>query len=154
MNNAILATAKQSLLMTCLVAVIDSEKGEITFSNAGHNFPYLFSAQSRQLKRMEEVSGYPLGFEKDFVYMESSVVFNPGDVLFLYTDGIIECLSSNDEEFGYERFESVLAKAGDFSPLELRTLLKRAAELFTGSAIFEDDVTLLIAEKSNPGAEP
>ena len=148
MNNAILATAKQNLLMTCLIAVIDNEKGEISFSNAGHNFPYLFRAQRRQLARMEEVAGYPLGFEKDFVYTEVSVVFNPGDVLFLYTDGIIECLGPNGEEFGYERFETVLAKAADYSPLELRKLLKRSAELFTGSTSFEDDVTLLIAEKT------
>ena len=145
MNNAILATAKQSLLMTCLVAVIDVEKEKVTFSNAGHNFPYLFRSQQKKLDRVEEVAGYPLGFEKDFLYSECSAGFSPGDVLFLYTDGIIECLNFEGEEFGYERLEGVLSRAGECSPLELRNLLRRSAEIFTSISTFEDDVTLLIA---------
>jgi serine phosphatase RsbU (regulator of sigma subunit) len=145
MNNAILATAKQTLLMTCLIAVIDNAKGRVTLANAGHNFPYIFRPESRQISRIEDVAGYPLGFEKDFDYKEFSAGFSRGDVLFLYTDGIIECVDSAGEEFGYERLERLLAMAGKSSPKELRNLLQFSAEKFTGSASFEDDVTLLIA---------
>lgn len=148
MNNAILATAKQTLLMTCLIAVIDNAKGRVTLANAGHNFPYIFRPQSRQINRIEDVASYPLGFEKDFDYKECSVGFSRGDVLFLYTDGIIECVNSAGEEFGYERLERLLTMAGKSSPTELLNLLKFSAEKFTGSATFEDDVTLLIAAQS------
>lgn len=148
MNNAILATAKQTLLMTCLIAVIDNAKGRVTLANAGHNFPYIFRPESRQITRIEDVASYPLGFEKDFDYQECSVGFSRGDVLFLYTDGIIECVNTAGEEFGYERLERVLAMAGKSSPTELLNLLKFSAEKFTGSATFEDDVTLLIAAQS------
>lgn len=145
MNNAILATAKQSLLMTCLVAVIDSPKNTVTLANAGHNFPYIFRSEPEHLDRIEEIAGYPLGFEKDFDYKECSAGFSTGDVLFLYTDGIIECVDSEDKEFGYERLEKILSRAGSCSPLELRKLLKNSAEEFCGSATFEDDVTMLVA---------
>lgn len=148
MNTAILATAKQNLLMTCLIAVIDNTTGRLTLANAGHNFPYIFRPESRQIKRIEEVASYPLGFEKDFVYQECSADFSRGDVLFLYTDGIIECVNTAGEEFGYERLERVLTMAGKSSPTELLQLLKVSAEKFTGSATFEDDVTLLIAAHS------
>lgn len=145
MNNAILATAKQTLLMTCLIAVIDNTKGMVTLANAGHNFPYVFRPESLQIGRIEDVAGYPLGFEKDFDYKECSAGFSRGDVLFLYTDGIIECVNSAGEEFGYDRLERLLTMAGKSSPKELRNLLKFSAEKFTGSSSFEDDVTLLIA---------
>lgn len=148
MNNAILATAKQTLLMTCLIAVIDHTHGTVTLANAGHNFPYIFRPESRHIHMLEDVASYPLGFEKDFNYMECSFGFNRGDVLFLYTDGIIECVNSAGEEFGYERLERLLTMSGKSSPTELLNLLKFSAEKFTGSATFEDDVTLLIAAQS------
>lgn len=148
MNNAILATAKQTLLMTCLIAVIDHREGTVTIANAGHNFPYIFSPESQHINRIEDVASYPLGFEKDFTYQECRVGFNRGEFLFLYTDGIIECVNSNGDEFGYERLEKLFMKRRKPTPREMLQLLKSSAEKFTGSTTFEDDVTLLIATQS------
>lgn len=145
MNNAILATARQSLLMTCLIVIIDPIDNKLTLANAGHNFPYLVRRRAVVPEMIQDVAGYPLGFEENCSYPEFTCTFRPGDTLFLYTDGIVECLNPHGEEFGYRRLERVLAKAGESSPLELRNLLRQTAELFTGIATFEDDVTLLIA---------
>jgi len=117
----------------------------LTLANAGHNFPYLIRAKAVAPKMIEDVAGYPLGFEENCTYPEFTCAFRPGDTLFLYTDGIVECINQHGEEFGYQRLERVLAKAGESSPLELRNLLRQTAELFTGASAFEDDVTLLIA---------
>jgi len=145
MNNAILATARQSLLMTCLIVVIDPARDRIVLANAGHNYPYIIRRQDSAPEMIQDVAGYPLGFEEDCIYQEMSCAFQPGDTLFLYSDGIVECADRHGEEFGYERLEKILAKAGDYSPLALRNLLRRSAELFTGESAFADDVTLLIA---------
>jgi sigma-B regulation protein RsbU (phosphoserine phosphatase) len=145
MNNAILATARQSLLMTCLIVIIDPIDNKLTLANAGHNFPYIIRGKSAVPEMIQDVAGYPLGFEANCNYPELTCSFNPGDTLFLYTDGIVECVDAYGQEFGYERLEKILVKAGDCSPLELRNLLRRSAELFTGSSAFEDDVTMLIA---------
>lgn len=145
MNNAILTTARQTLLMTCLIAVIDCHKSKITIANAGHNFPYLCRVDNRTPQRIEEVANYPLGFEQNCLYQEWSTDFRPGDTLFLYSDGIVECTDPSGEEFGYERLEKILALSAKYSPTELRKHLMRSAEIFTGSSSFEDDVTILIA---------
>lgn len=145
MNNAILATARQSLLMTCLIVIIDPIDNSLTLANAGHNFPYIIRRKTVDPEMIQDVAGYPLGFEENCSYPEFNCTFNPGDTLFLYTDGIVECIDCHGEEFGYERLERILSKAGEYPPLELRNLLKRSAELFTGASAFEDDVTLLIA---------
>lgn len=149
MNNAILATARQSLLMTCLIVVIDPGAGRIVLANAGHNYPYIIRRRGHAPEMIQALNGYPLGFEENCSYQELTCPFQPGDTLFLYSDGIVECTDPQGEEFGYERLEKILAKAGENSPLELRALLRRAAELFTASATFEDDVTLLVAARSS-----
>jgi serine phosphatase RsbU (regulator of sigma subunit) len=147
MNNAILATARQSLLMTCLVAVIDAGADTLTLANAGHNFPYIMRRQGGLPLMIQDVAGYPLGFEANCSYREFTCPFHPGDTLFLYSDGIVECVDPEGEEFGYERLERVLAKVDTSTPLELRMLLRRAGELFTGASAFDDDVTLLVAAR-------
>lgn len=148
MNNAILATARQSLLMTCLIVVIEPAADRMILANAGHNFPYVVTALGGRAEMIQEVSGYPLGFEENCSYREMTREFNPGDTLCLYSDGIVECTGQDGEDFGYERMEKVLARAGDHSPAELRDLLRRSAELFTGAITFEDDVTLMIASRA------
>ncbi len=151
MNNAILATARQSLLMTCLIVIIDPARDRVVMANAGHNFPYVI--RSGALPEMiQDVSGYPLGFEENCSYPETECPFNPGDTLCLYSDGIVECTCPSGEDFGYERMEAVLAGGGDHSPTELRDLLRRSAELFSGAAAFEDDVTVLVAARNKANA--
>ncbi len=152
MNNAILATARQSLLMTCLIVIIDSARDRMVMANAGHNFPYLIRRSGAAPEMLQEVSGYPLGFEENCSYQETEYSFNPGDALCLYSDGIVECTGPSGEEFGYGRMETVLAREDDYSPTELRDLLRRSAELFSGAATFEDDVTILVAARRRAGA--
>lgn len=145
MNNAILATARQTLLMTCQIAVLDLEREELSLANAGHNFPYLYRQEGASLEMITEVAGYPLGFEQDCRYQEYSTRFVKGDILFLYTDGIVECTGKEGEEFGYDRLETFLKANIQNHPKTVGQLLLERAARFTGGDAFEDDVTLLIA---------
>lgn len=145
MNNAILTTARQTLLMTCLIAVIDCSAGTVTIANAGHNFPYLCKSGRKTPLRIEEGANFPLGFEQNCCYQEWATDFTLGDTLLLYTDGIVECTDAADEEFGYERLETILAAAGSLPPTGLSRLIRSSAEQFTGNSSFADDVTMLIA---------
>ena len=146
MNNAILATARQTLLMTCLIVVIDQGRKQIVIANAGHNFPYLFRDGTGALEMLaRDSAGFPLGFEKDSSYREVADSFDEGDALFMYTDGLLECRSQEDKEFGYGRLESLLNAAMHRSPHEVKKHLLETACRFTGTQSFEDDVTMLIA---------
>jgi sigma-B regulation protein RsbU (phosphoserine phosphatase) len=145
MNRAIIATACQSLLMTCLVVLIDLRENQLAFANAGHNFPYIRRGRSGCLEQLQEVSGFPLGFEADTGYPEFHFVFEKGDTLFLYTDGIIECRNQEGEEFGYDRLEGVMLEGVEFSPGAMRSHLLESAMDFVGSGSFDDDVSMVIA---------
>lgn len=143
MNNAILATVRQSLLMTCLVAVVDRQRGELTLANAGHNFPYL--CREGGARMITEVSGFPLGFEENATYGEFTTPIAGGDTIVLYSDGIVECEDRRGEEFGYERLEAFLRWEAGAPPRKVREGLFAMVAAHAGTGSFEDDVTLLIA---------
>lgn len=148
MNKAILQTARQSLLMTCLIACIDTRAETLTIANAGHNFPFLLG-RGKEPELFETAAGFPLGFETDSTYAESSLPFGGGDALFLYTDGIVECTDPQGDELGYERLTALLEEgARPQAPEHLHAALMTAARRFTGSAVFEDDVTTLLAVRA------
>ena len=144
MNNAIQATARQTLLMTCLIASIDLSAGTITIANAGHNFPVMLRPGA-DAELLETVAGFPLGFERDAQYPQTCTPFHPGDALFLYTDGIVESANEAGEEFGYQRLLELLARGRTVPPSLLHDYLLDEVTAFTGSDAFDDDVTTLVA---------
>ena len=146
MKNAILATARQSLLMTCLIACLDTRDNTLTIANAGHNFPFIWRLGEAEPELLDTTIGFPLGFEKGFDYPESSTAFLPGDALFLYTDGIVECVDAAGEELGYGRFSALLKEGMESGGVDrLHGVLLAGASRFTGTTIFDDDVTTLFA---------
>ncbi len=145
MNRAIMATARRRLLMTCFIAVIDTEKGHMLFANAGHNFPYLYCRRSGELRFLDEAMGFPLGLDENPVFTEMAAEFRAGDLLVLYTDGIVECRDRNHEEFGYERMERLILNRVEGKPDGLVSALLDSTLEFAGSSVLEDDVTILVA---------
>jgi serine phosphatase RsbU (regulator of sigma subunit) len=146
MNNAILQTARQTLLMTCLIACLDMTEGTLTIANAGHNFPYLLRRGGDEPEMLDTAVGFPLGFETDNSYGESRHPFGAGDSLFLYTDGIVECSDASGEELGYERLSALLRDiTRTQTPDRLHKTLMSTASGFTGTSVFDDDVTTLLA---------
>lgn len=148
MNRAIIATARRTLLMSCLIAVIDTESGRLRYANAGHNFPYLYCGGLNRMNQLQDTSGFPLGLEEDSTFREYSIDFNEGDVLVLYTDGIVECTDENDADFGYERLEGVILDEVCNPPAVLINAVFDKARNFAGSDRFQDDATLLVASFS------
>ncbi|ABB31706.1 protein serine/threonine phosphatase [Geobacter metallireducens RCH3] len=145
MNNAILATARQNLLMTCVVISINQQQRIATIANAGHTFPYLYRTIPTYMERIEVVSGFPLGFERDGGYTELTIPFREGDRLIVYTDGIVEATDSAGRQFGYERFEAVFLEHRELSSDQLKEQLFTDIHSFAASEALDDDVALLIA---------
>jgi serine phosphatase RsbU (regulator of sigma subunit) len=144
MNEVILATTGQTLLMTCLIVIINTAERRIRYANTGHNYPYLFRKCSSAAEMLESAQCFPLGFETKRLFEEKTIAFNPGDTLVLYSDGVNEC-SNGVEDYGYERFEKSLAGLAGFPPrVWVKNILQSLAD-FSGSAGFEDDVSLTVA---------
>lgn len=144
MNEAILAAARQYLLMTCLVAVIDCERGQIRFANAGHNFPYLHRHRHNSLEMLQDAIGFPLGFDAGITYQECTVSFEPGDTFICHSDGINECCNGT-EEFGYNRLEECIIGLAQRPPVEMVAGVLSGIRTYSGLERFEDDVTMVVA---------
>jgi serine phosphatase RsbU (regulator of sigma subunit) len=145
MNTAIMATACQTLLMTCLIILIDIDRKELCFANAGHNFPYIYRSDLDLLEQLQEVSGFPLGFEPGSSFREFITDFKEKDRLILYTDGLIECRDPSGEEFGYSRLESLLTHRINLTPKEMKNLLfERALNYIGSSSSIEDDISIMV----------
>ncbi len=144
-NRSILATARQQLMMTALIALFDQERGCLRLASAGHPFPRQYRAASRTWHELPLEPGFPLGFDEQAAYCEAELAFLPGDRLLLFSDGIIEAENSAGEPFGAVRFQQVLQQGCDLEPEALKDRLLAEARSFTGHELFEDDVTLLLA---------
>lgn len=102
-------TKKQKKIMTFQYFFINTEKNELTFTNAGGCTPYLVKSASRQIQELK-LPGAALGSFKNNKIMEKTFSFEPGDALVIYTDGIIEARNSEGEEIGYDRFKEILCE--------------------------------------------
>ena len=131
---------------TALLAVIDRETGEAVFTNAGHN-PGLLVRTDGSTQELGS-SGMPLGLVETGDYSQSRIVFDPGDLLCLYTDGFTEAENHEDEEFGFERFTEV-AVAKRAEPLEeIAQALSREIAQFTRGVPPADDQTVVLVRRS------
>lgn len=94
------------MFFTILFGVLNTTTAEFTFASAGHPGPILM--QNGQAPKIIETVGYPIGVSPDATYSSQTLQLRPGDKLILYTDGVVEALSSRDIPFGEDRFLKVL----------------------------------------------
>jgi len=127
---------------TGVFAELDPQSGSLTYVNAGHNPPLLRRGNGELLSL--EAGGLPLGIERDRGYECRSVAMQPGDLLVLYTDGVVEAENEKREEFGEQRLREVVGASGDAeAPLVLESILK-SVERFLGVAPQNDDITCFV----------
>jgi serine phosphatase RsbU (regulator of sigma subunit) len=149
-NDLLVEDIPHNMFVTCLFLLVDLEKGEITFANAGHNLPY-----KRTKTGVEELcaTGMPLGLLPGMIYDENQAVLNPGESILLYSDGLIEGHNPDGEMFGFPRLKSIMEhNPGGSSMIQL---MVDELAAFTGPDWEqEDDVTFVILEREiSPIAE-
>lgn len=145
LNSVIYNTAHQQLLMTMFAISIDTQKGEIHYANAGHQFAYLYRTTLELLEPME-VGGLPLGKSVEAEYQVIHSELDVGDRLFMYTDAIVEEENAQAECFGYDRLEKLLAEQSQQDIGQLLEGIRQSLYRHTGKPHFEDDLTLLCVE--------
>ena len=129
---------------TAFLAEYDSAHRVFTYINAGHNNPIL--RRSNGLVERLDVGGLPLGILADAKYEAASVTLAPGDWLIIFTDGVVEAVNANDEEFDEVRVLSVLEANIATTPKDFLTRLMASLDLFVGSTPQHDDVTCLLVK--------
>lgn len=118
------------------------------YISAGHNTAYLFRAASGEVEELPS-NGVPLGLLMVASYQAVPMRLEPGDVLFIYSDGLSEAENRAQEEFGEERLLNIIRSSAPFGAERLQNALLTELDLFTGGASQTDDITFLIVEHTS-----
>ena len=153
LNRAIHQTSKGQIMMTFFIASIDLDKNTFSYASASHDPPYLMRKKGDKLVRkdlvpLNEVNGPRLGDQKDFEYAQVTIPFEPGDLLFLYTDGILDIQDAEGKKWGERAFlKSLVDNANQGLTLDGKlTGLRQTYEDFRKGSPLIDDVTMVMCE--------
>jgi hypothetical protein len=120
---------------------------QLSYVNAGHCPGLLVGERERAIAIARlDVGGPVLGILPTARYEQGRCDVCSGDVLVLYSDGLVEATSPAGEEYGERRLRDCLATAGAGSPEEIRAAILASAGTFLGTAAPRDDVTLVVAK--------
>ncbi|HNH85012.1 MAG TPA: PP2C family protein-serine/threonine phosphatase, partial [Acidobacteriota bacterium] len=147
MNTLICITSNKRNLMTFAYAVLNVETWQLQFANAGHPFPFHYSAQSRTV-RMIESTAYPLGVRPQSCYETKHAELAPGDTIVFYSDGLVEARDSQGKVFGYDGLEQVIAAHSNLDAHHLRDRIFDAVRSFSNGHAMDDDITLVIVKRT------
>ncbi len=140
LNRLIMELSTADRFITMFLAKINTRIGEIEYISAGHNPQFLL----RRPFKVNELSstGMAIGII-DYNYRSQRVSFQTGDILLLYTDGVVEARGGKMKEFGEERLAAIMVeeKSGDVSRL-CENIITAVTEYST-PGLPQDDVTLL-----------
>ena len=142
-NNFIIEDNDTAMFVTAFLFSCDMKNRKIKYTNGGHNDPLMFRSGSDEIEYLH-AKGRPLGIIKNQEFQTKEISFNNGDMMILYTDGIIEANNMNNDEFGIERFEKIVANFRHMPPAELAGKITDEIEKFISGAPQFDDMTLFI----------
>jgi sigma-B regulation protein RsbU (phosphoserine phosphatase) len=141
-NAMLVPESDSSMFVTIFYAVLNTRTGEMQYSNGGHNAPYLVRAGGT-VDQLEAVGGLFLGAIENLDYDVKKISLQPGDTVFIYTDGVTEAMNAQQELFGEERLLASLQQAGT---LPLKDVVRRMTSdimTFAAGAQQADDITML-----------
>ena len=137
------------MFVTAWVGVLDIDTGYVSFVNAGHNPPILRHSTG-ETEWLKARSGCPLGCFENATYKVRDMLLKPGDMIFLYTDGVTEAMNVSGELFGDERLIATLGDgkqlAENAGPSEVCAAVRSSVERFVEKAPQADDLTLLTVQ--------
>jgi serine phosphatase RsbU (regulator of sigma subunit) len=141
-NDLLFVNNREMMFATLFCGVLDGVNGQLSYCNCGHNPPLVLRAADGRCE-MLPASGPPLGIENGITYGAQVLTLAPGDVVLLYTDGIVEA-EQDGEPFGMERLEQALVAMRRLSAREIVDGIMLRVIEFTGDAPQFDDMTCMV----------
>ena len=145
-NNLIAEESASSMFVTAFYGIYNIKTGEVTYTNAGHNPPYVVRANG-SIERLPMSKNIIVGFIENFQFSEETLHLVPGDMLLLYTDGVTEAVDTELKEYGEERLETLLKNTTQMGCQEMIDAVRADVKAFTEEAEQSDDITLLAIKR-------
>ncbi len=134
---------RSDLFVTMFYLQYNPVNHRLIYGNAGHNTPLLWKNRERKIVTLD-TEGMIFGIKSDITFEQKATDLEPGDILLLYTDGIIEAENKDKVFFGIERLGKLLEESDDLTPQELIDRIMTQGRIFTGMRHFNDDITLVV----------
>ena len=142
-NQRILRDTTSDLFVTVFYGILEPETGLLTYCNAGHNPPYLQS-RNGEPERLLTRTALPVGLFEDMPWTQESVKILPGDLLVMYTDGVVEAEDEAEAYFGASRLQAITRANLVRSAEVIEDKVVTAVYDFVGDAPQLDDITLML----------
>ncbi|MEW6411982.1 MAG: GAF domain-containing SpoIIE family protein phosphatase [Candidatus Zixiibacteriota bacterium] len=145
-NDLMYESMKAGNFVTAVYGVLDAKNHILTFSNCGHNLPVLLrsSGEVEYLREGGPVFGVTPGAE----YEERPIYIGKGDVVVLYTDGVVEVFDDDRQEFGLDRLIDILKENKDRPSAEIENAVYRSVNSFASSKHVFDDFTMIVLKRT------
>ncbi len=147
-NEAICSNNRMEMFVTVWLGILEISTGKLVAANAGHEYPALLKDGRFDLLR--DKHGFVIGGLRKVRYKEYTIQLQPGDKLFLYTDGLAEATDSHEELFGTDRMLTALNQLPGGTPYDIINNMNKHVDQFVGSAEQFDDLTMLCMEYKGP----
>jgi serine phosphatase RsbU (regulator of sigma subunit) len=147
-NQRVLSETSANLFVTVFYAILDPATGVLTYCNAGHNPPFLYSANGDPVKLLRRTA-IPVGVLHETSWEQDSVQMDPGDLLVMYTDGVTEAEDEFEDFFGEARLQAVASANLGRSVDIIESKVVTAVLDFVGDAPQFDDITLMLLARDS-----
>ena len=141
-NEEIARDNPSCMFVTLVVCILDLKTGEMSFTNAGHNFPYI-KKKDGSIITLTQTHGPAVGVISNNTYYQDIIKLEKEDVLFLYTDGITESFNTDKVLFGEEQLLKTLKDTSTDDITDFSHFVLNKVSSFSKGMIQHDDITLL-----------
>ena len=148
-----------NMFVTAWIGVLKISTGELTYANAGHEYPAIKRAGG-VFELLKDRHSPPIGCMEGIPYKEQKIQLNAGDVIYIYTDGVTEATDNKQELFGEKRLLEALNLPGGEKMPDLDKNVRESIERFIAGNPQFDDITMLAMKyngrrkkKGGPGHE-
>lgn len=149
-TNELLCDNNQAeMFVTVWLGILEISTGRLTAANAGHEYPAI-RKNDGPFELYKDRHGFVIGGMENVHYREYDLQMNPGDKIFVYTDGVTEATDDDGELFGTERMIGALNSCADSRPEDVLRGVKSAVDDFVGDAEQFDDLTMMCIEYLGP----
>ena len=145
-NDMLCGESVESMFVTVFYGIYDLKTGEIDFTNAGHNPPYILHADGT-VEMLKSECNLVLGAIEGMTFKNESLRLNPGDALVMFTDGVTEAENKDHEQFGEARLESALAELKGAESKQIVDTVNAKVKEFVAGAAQGDDITQLVIRR-------
>ena len=141
-NNFLCEGNEAEMFVTVWIGIIDLETGHMVCSNAGHEYPAIMRVGG-EYELYKQKHNIALAVCEGMKFREYEIDLNPGDRLFVYTDGVPESKNKENVQYETDRLINILNKRKDASDKLLLPAVRRDIESFVNGADQFDDITML-----------